>query len=300
MKVHFIQQDPWVAPGEYLAWAERNGWAVSRTRCWRHEAVPQAAEADLLVVLGGHQSPATTKAECETFDAAAQRALILEYVQAGRMVVGVCLGAQLVGEALGAPYGRSPEKEIGPVAARLTPAGRADPFLRDFPDAFFAGEWHNDMPGLTPDAEVLAVSEGCPRQIVRYGRYVYGFQAHMEFTREIVAAGIEDAGGEIRQRGPFIQSAAALLACDYTGMNRLLSSFLDAMAADYAARRRLGRQLAFALEIDKEKNVFRQTHLSEGGRRENDAEHAWHMAIMAWLLREYANERVDIARVMLM
>lgn len=64
--------------------------------------------------------------------------------------------------------------------------------------------------------------------------------------------------------------------------------------------RRLERQLAFSLEIDKEKNVFRQTHLSGHGRRENDAEHAWHMGIMAWLLREHANEDVDIARVMLM
>lgn len=63
---------------------------------------------------------------------------------------------------------------------------------------------------------------------------------------------------------------------------------------------RLQRQLDFALEIDKEKNVFRQTHLSGNGRRENDAEHAWHMAIMAYLFREYANEKVDISRVMLM
>ena len=63
---------------------------------------------------------------------------------------------------------------------------------------------------------------------------------------------------------------------------------------------RLKQQLEFALEIDKEKNIFRQTHLSGHGRNENDAEHAWHMAIMAYVLREYANEPVDIARVMLM
>ena len=63
---------------------------------------------------------------------------------------------------------------------------------------------------------------------------------------------------------------------------------------------RLQKQLAFALEIDKEKNILRQTHLSGHGRRENDAEHAWHMAIMAYLLKEYANEEVDIAKVMLM
>lgn len=63
---------------------------------------------------------------------------------------------------------------------------------------------------------------------------------------------------------------------------------------------RLQKQLDFSLEIDKEKNIFRQTHLSGKGRAENDAEHAWHMAVMAYLLKEYANEPVDISRVMIM
>ena len=63
---------------------------------------------------------------------------------------------------------------------------------------------------------------------------------------------------------------------------------------------RIEKQLAFSLEIDKAKNIFRQTHLSGNGRKENDAEHSWHMAIMAYLLREHANEKVDIAKVMLM
>lgn len=63
---------------------------------------------------------------------------------------------------------------------------------------------------------------------------------------------------------------------------------------------RLKKQLEFSLEIDKEKNILRQTHLSGNGRQENDAEHAWHMAIMAYLLREYSNEPVDIGKVMLM
>lgn len=63
---------------------------------------------------------------------------------------------------------------------------------------------------------------------------------------------------------------------------------------------RLKKQLDFILEIDKEKNILRQTHLSDHGRRENDAEHAWHMAIMAYLLKEYSNEPIDVARVMIM
>ena len=63
---------------------------------------------------------------------------------------------------------------------------------------------------------------------------------------------------------------------------------------------RIQKQLAFSLEIDKVKNILRQTHLSGHGRRENDAEHSWHMAVMAYLLKEHANEQVDISRVMMM
>ncbi len=63
---------------------------------------------------------------------------------------------------------------------------------------------------------------------------------------------------------------------------------------------RLEQQIRFCREIDKEKEVYRQTYLCSGNRRENDAEHAWHMAIMAAVLQEYANEDVDLLRVMTM
>ena len=234
MKVHFIQQDSWVEPGEYLNWATRNGHSVTFTRCWRHEEIPREVRADLLVVLGGYQCPATTKEECDYFDSPAEQRLIRQYVEAGRAVIGVCLGAQLLGEALGARYAHSPEKEIGPVKARLTAAGRADPFLRAFPDSFDAGEWHNDMPGLTEQAVILAESDGCPRQIVRYGKYAYGFQTHMEFTHDIIAAGLRDIGGKLGASGPFVQTEQELLDYNYTEMNRLLSAFLDALTEDYA------------------------------------------------------------------
>ena len=65
-------------------------------------------------------------------------------------------------------------------------------------------------------------------------------------------------------------------------------------------KERFQKQLDFILEADKEKNILRQTHLSDHGRRENDAEHAWHMAIMIYLLKEYANEEIDVAKAMMM
>ena len=69
---------------------------------------------------------------------------------------------------------------------------------------------------------------------------------------------------------------------------------------DENTKKRLDQQFAFIREIDREKFIGRQTYLSDGRRKENDAEHAWHMAIMAYLLQEYSNEKIDVARVMLM
>ena len=63
---------------------------------------------------------------------------------------------------------------------------------------------------------------------------------------------------------------------------------------------RIEQQAVFAVEIDKVKNIFRQTWLADGSRKENDAEHAWHAALMAVLLAEYSNEPVDVLKVVKM
>ena len=237
MKIHIIQHDKWVEPGEYLAWANRHGYEVTMTRDWNYEKLPDEVSADFLIVLGGCMCPATTKEECSFFDAAAEIALIRRYAEAGRAVVGICLGSQLVGEAMGAPYEHSPFSEVGPVRARLTEEGKRDPFLSGFTDPFYAGEWHNDMPGLTKDAVILAESDGCPRQIVRYGKYIYSFQTHMEFTHEIISNGLKNCPEDLSLPGPYIQTKEELLAFDYTEMNRMLSGFLDAMTGDYLSTR---------------------------------------------------------------
>ena len=136
MNVHIIQQDPWVGPGEYAAWAARNGHSVTYTRCWLFEPVPKTTDADLLVVLGGYQNPAMTREECPYFDSEAEQALIRKYAESGRAVVGSCLGAQLIGQVFSGTYAHSPQREVGPISLRLTAEGRADPFLKAFPEVF--------------------------------------------------------------------------------------------------------------------------------------------------------------------
>ena len=72
------------------------------------------------------------------------------------------------------------------------------------------------------------------------------------------------------------------------------------MDTNKSDKERLDKQFAFAREIDKEKLIGRQTYLANGERKENDAEHAWHMAIMALILSEYANEEIDVLRTISM
>lgn len=238
MKIHFVVHESFEAPGAYETWVRERGYEAAYSRVYAHEPLPDSVDGiDLLVVLGGPQSPSTTKEECPHFDAAAERALIAKCVAARKAVVGVCLGSQLIGEALGARCEHSPEKEIGKFPITLTAEGKANPKFAQFGDTLEVGHWHNDMPGLTENATIIAYSEGCPRQIVEYSSLVYGFQCHMEFTRDVIELLIAASESELKTLADrrFVQQPAALRAHDYDDMNRKLFGFLDDLMNEYRA-----------------------------------------------------------------
>ncbi|MCU6242388.1 type 1 glutamine amidotransferase [Enterobacter asburiae] len=234
MHIHFIIHEHFEAPGAYEVWGKSRGCRLSYTRVYQGDPLPEDLQStDLLIIMGGPQSPATTLEECPWFDAQAEKALISRAIEAGKTVIGVCLGSQLIGEALGAAFCHSPEKEIGKFPVRLTEAGKANPLFEDFGHELNVGHWHNDMPGLTPQAKVLAYSEGCPRQIVQYGERVYGFQCHMELTPEVVELLIEHSQNDLRRAAEFrfVETAEKLRSHDYREMNQVLFSFLDKLTA---------------------------------------------------------------------
>ncbi|OXL42226.1 GMP synthase [Enterobacter mori] len=234
MHIHFIIHEHFEAPGAYEIWGKSRGCSLSYTRVYQYEPLPEELESkDMLIIMGGPQSPATTLKECPWFDAQAEMRLIGRAIEAGKTVIGVCLGSQLIGEALGAAFCHSPEKEIGKFPVRLTDAGKTNPLFENFGGGLDVGHWHNDMPGLTPQAKVLAYSEGCPRQIVQYGERVYGFQCHMELTSEVVELLIEHSQNDLRRAGEFrfVETAEKLRSHDYREMNQVLFSFLDKLTA---------------------------------------------------------------------
>ncbi|MCK7464940.1 type 1 glutamine amidotransferase [Enterobacter roggenkampii] len=234
MHIHFIIHEHFEAPGAYEIWGKSRGCSLSYTRVYQGDSLPEElGGTDLLIIMGGPQSPATTREECPWFDAQAEKALISRAIEEGKTVIGVCLGSQLIGEALGAAFCHSPEKEIGKFPVRLTDAGKANPLFEGFGSVLNVGHWHNDMPGLTPQAKVLAYSEGCPRQIVQYSERVYGFQCHMELTPEVVELLIEHSQNDLRRAGEFrfVETAEKLRSHDYREMNEVLFSFLDKLTA---------------------------------------------------------------------
>ncbi|SBJ88806.1 glutamine amidotransferase class-I [Klebsiella pneumoniae] len=229
MRVHFIVHESFEAPGAYETWAINQGHDVTYSRVYAGDRLPDdAVGIDFLIVMGGPQDPDTTLEECPHFNAKAEQALIASAVKTGKAVIGICLGSQLIGEALGAPFSHSPEKEIGKFPITLSEDGRKDEMFSHFGKTLEVGHWHNDMPGLTPEAKIIAYSEGCPRQIVAYSDRVFGFLCHMELTLDVVERLIAHSEKDLSRAAEyrFVDTPEALRAHDYSEMNQVLFGFL--------------------------------------------------------------------------
>tara|TARA_R110002050_G_scaffold163328_2_gene293287 strand:+ start:3799 stop:4518 length:720 start_codon:yes stop_codon:yes gene_type:complete len=234
MHIHFIIHEHFEAPGAYECWAKKHSHTITYSRVYQGEPLLQDIEGiDFLIVMGGPQDPATTTEQCTHFNAREEQAVISNAIDAGKVVLGICLGSQLIGEALGAHYGHSPEREIGKFPIMLTDAGLKHPLFDHFGKTLEVGHWHNDMPGLTNDAQIIAYSKGCPRQIVAYRDLVFGFQCHMELTKDVVALLIENDDLNEAAKYRFVEEADVLLNHDYGEMNQKLHYFLDKLEKRY-------------------------------------------------------------------
>ncbi|MCR4328489.1 MAG: gamma-glutamyl-gamma-aminobutyrate hydrolase family protein [Patescibacteria group bacterium] len=232
MKIHIIMHESFESPAATEIWAKKKGLDITYTRQYLGGTFPEKCNFDFLVVMGGPQSPATTLEECPHYDAKKEIEFIKKAINQNKILLGVCLGAQLIGEALGGKFGHSPNREIGVFPITLTEDGKQDPIIGKFPEKFLVGHWHGDMPGLTPESKILATSEGCPRQIIRYAPKIYGFQCHFEFTPEAIEGMIENNTHELEgHKGlPYIETAEQLRSHNYAEMNNLLFNFLDKIA----------------------------------------------------------------------
>lgn len=232
MKTHFFIHESFESPAAIETWTKERDHTITYTRFYQNDPTPNDLNGvDFLIVMGGPQSPTTTEKECPHFHAKEELACIRKAIDQNKLVLGVCLGAQLIGEALGAECDHSPNREIGVFNAMLTDKAQTDSIFSQFPHTFPVGHWHGDMPGLTPAAEILATSEGCPRQIIKYTPRVYGFQCHFELTPVSIEGMIQNSLQELERYKilPYVEDAETLRKHDYAPINTLLFQFLDAI-----------------------------------------------------------------------
>lgn len=164
------------------------------------DARPDVDRYKGLVVLGG---PMNVEDQAARPHLRTELAAIERMLELGRPVLGICLGAQLLARALGAPVHRHHTREIGWYPLQTTDAGRRDPVLAPLGAATPVFQWHGCRFDVPDSAVHLARSEGCEQQAFRYGRNAYGFQFHLEMDETLVdrwlanpvyRAELEDAG----------------------------------------------------------------------------------------------------------
>jgi len=212
-------------PGIIEKWAADRGHVLEGTLTSVNHRLPGAHQIDFLIVLGGPQSASRTD---DYPYLKGEIGLISAMIGQNKPVIGFCLGAQLIAEALGARTRQSPHKEVGGFPIELTEDGRSDPILKNLPSAFDVIHWHNDMPGLPDGAILLARSAGCPHQAFRFGDRTYGFQFHMEPTPESIKPLLENAADDLAP-SQYTQTPEQILSFDFATMNRRMIQVLDSI-----------------------------------------------------------------------
>lgn len=222
MKLHCLLHADFQQPNYLIAWAQQHNLKLDITYVHKNKRWPTMSDFDALLIMGGPQSTHQTTTFPYLLD---EINFIKHAIEASKFILGVCLGAQLLGVSYGAPAEPSPHKEIGVFPVSLTPAGRVDPLFMDFPDTFDTGHWHSEMPGLPECASIIASSKGCPRQIIRFSEKVYGFQCHMELNQSSIQTLIQCCPNDL-QNDLYIQNEAHLLKQDWANINKYLGLFL--------------------------------------------------------------------------
>ena len=237
LRLHGIRHESFEREAEIAVWAAQRGHSLTHTDLWKGEALPGLDSFDWLLIMGG---PMGVYDEDQYPWLAGEKRFLRQAVDAGKLVLGVCLGAQLLSVVLGGQVTRNRFAEIGWHEVQATPQAAQSRVFADLPPAYEAFHWHGDTFSIPEGALWTAKSTACTHQAFEAcGGRVVGLQFHLETNAASMQEIAEHCADEIKPDAhiqssqPFIQPVPVMLERPerLTALRGLLDRILDNMAA---------------------------------------------------------------------
>jgi len=230
MRMHVVQHVEFETAALIGEWAEDAGYEVTVAMASAEE-YPAIEDIDFLVLMGG---PMDADDEHVSPWLRAEKHYVAEAIATGKLVLGVCLGAQIIAEVVGARIRRSEESEIGWYPVSLTDHGHNEPLFSAWPEHVVVGHWHGDTFNLPMGMAAALSSEVTENQAFVFDTRVVGLQFHLEWDEAAVETMLETGAAELQDRGSYVMSATEIRdeMADHIPRNReLLFTLLDDMDA---------------------------------------------------------------------
>lgn len=179
VRIHCIQHVSFEKPGYIETWAISNNHELSVTKLYENSEFPALSDFDWLVIMGG---PMNVRDENKYSWLKAEKEFIKSTIKADKIIIGICLGAQILAKALGAKVYPNRKKEIGWFPVFITENGRNNKILNDLPASLTVFHWHGDTFDLPEAAINLFQTDVCTNQAFIYDDRILGLQFHLEAT----------------------------------------------------------------------------------------------------------------------
>jgi GMP synthase-like glutamine amidotransferase len=233
MNIHALIHAPYEQPGYIEEWTGKKKHVLTFTNFYEPYKMPNMEEFDWLIVMGG---PMGVYEEDKYPWLKEEKVFIKQAVESNKIILGICLGSQLVAEVLGAKVFRNHKKEIGWFEIRASGQAKTHELFNHFPDEFIVFHWHGDTYNLPVNAVHLAESEACKNQAFLYNDRVIGLQFHLEITEKLLDKMLT-GGNEELQKDLYIQTEEEIREGNNfcRGNNQILEQLLDKLEKKYTA-----------------------------------------------------------------
>ena len=223
MRIHSLEHEPFEGLANIELWAKKKGHSITRTLLFNNEELPEISDFDWLVVMGGSMNIYDEEKYPWLKD---EKSFIAQAIASKKIVLGVCLGSQLIADVLGGSVSKNKDKEIGWFPVSLTEEAKDSSIFNAF-------HWHGDTFKITRGSRRIAQSKGCLNQAFEFGRVV-GLQFHLEYSRDSIDLMFRNCIDDITE-GKYVQKPDEIVSRinNVRDMNRILYLLLDNMEREF-------------------------------------------------------------------